>query len=186
MGIDDIKAAFRRRQTTARVLLDQTLLVEHTRLDADLQRAFIEDAQHNRVPHAFTLSEQIRELEQRIDEAQRTFTFEGIGRGPWMDLVGNHPPSTADKRDGLDFDSDTFPPAAVARCCIDPVMTVDEALWLYTELDVAEWSRLWEAVLLANLGTRDRPKSLIATAAATVKDASLTTASREESNGQSS
>lgn len=186
MGIEDIKAAFRRRQTTARVLLDQTLLVEHARLDADLQRAVVEDAKHNRVPESFALSEQIRELEQTIDDAQRTFTFEGIGRGPWMDLVANHPPSPSDRRDGLDFNSDTFPPAAVAKCCIDPVLTYDEALWLYTELDVAEWSRLWEAVLLANLGTRDRPKSLVATAAAIVKDASSTIASREESNGQSS
>lgn len=194
MGIEDIKAAFARRRVEAKVLVDGKLLDEHRRLCGDdttglpgeLHRAMREDAMSNRQPETPAILNRVAALEAEIEAAQTVFVFEGIGDYAWHQLLNKHAPTRDDRIAGYDFDPETFPPLAVAASCIEPVLTPDDARWLFVNLDVAEWQRIWGACLLANLGERDRPKSVTATAAAIARNGYSTTAAPEGSLGQSS
>lgn len=186
MGIDDIKAAFRRRRVEARILLDGSLLDEHTRLDAELTKAIKDDVMHNRMPVGPAIVEQINELEARIEAEQKIFVFEGMGQYAWQNLIADNPATRDQRAEGYDNNPETFAPLALSASCVDPELSVDDARWLMVNLDVAEWDRLWGACLKANVGERDRPKSLIATASAIVRNGSSTTAAPEGSLDQSS
>lgn len=186
MGIDDLKSSFRRRRVEARVLLDGSLLDEHARLEAALAKAMKDDVLENRLPAAPGLTEQIQALEQRIDDEQKIFVFEGIGQYAWQNLAADNGPTKEQRAAGYDMNPELFAPKALAASCVDPALSEDDAAWLMLNLDVAEWDRLFSACLTANIGERDRPKSWVATAAATVRNGSSTTAPPEESLAQSS
>lgn len=186
MGIDDLKASFRRRRVEARVLLDGSLLDEHARLEAALSKAVKDDVMKNRLPESPGLTDEITALEARIEAEQKLFIFEGIGQYAWQNLAADNPPSKEQRAVGYDMNPHTFAPKAVAASCVEPELTEEDAEWLMLNLDVAEWDRLWVACLVANIGERDRPKSLVATVAATARNGSSTTAPPEESLAQSS
>lgn len=176
MSVDDLRKAFQPRRVECRVLVDGSLLDRHAALEAELQRAIREDVELNRIAVAPALTEQIRALEDEIEAKQATFVMSNVGRGRWLDLLSRHQPSREDAAQGLDFDPRTFPPAAVALSCVEPELTLEDAEWLFDALDLAEWSRIWNACLEANLGREARPKSLVAIAAARTNGKSSTIA----------
>lgn len=181
MGIDELKATVKRRRVTVRVLLDNALLEQHAALSAELDRVVVEDSNLNRIPQQFALTDQVLAAEQAITDAEVEFTFEGIGNARWLDLVAQHPPTDEDRAEGSPFHGREFPAAAVAATCETPELSFEDALWLVDELDQATWTQIWQACLLANLGDTTRPKSLTASVAARLRDASSTTASLAES-----
>lgn len=194
MGVADLRAAFGRRREEARVLLDQSLLAEHTRLDAELQKAIDEDAKLNRNPEAPVIAERIRELEQRIDASKTVFVFEQIGRGAWLDLVAQHPPTDDERSQGLDHHPESFIPAALVASCRlvrtpdgnEGTLDLDNAEFLMAELTEAEFRKLWAACLKANLGEASDPKSAAAAIFHQLSSRSSTTASPEGSPEASS
>lgn len=52
-------------------------------------------------------------------------------------LISEHPPTTAEKKDGAVYHVDTFAPALIAACSLQPKMTVEQATAIYTS---DEWS----------------------------------------------
>lgn len=188
MSIDRFRQSFAPRRTTARILADQSLVARHADADAALQEALSgsDSMAGPDADHIAELRTIVEQLEAEIEAAETPFTFEGIGRQRWLDTVAQHPPSEADRRDGYDFDPRDFPPTALSMSCVDPVLTIDDARWLAEHLDLAEWRKLWEACLEANVGVSARPKSLIATALRRMSAPSSTTAPPEESLAASS
>lgn len=194
MGVADLRAAFGRQQVEVRVLLDQSMLVEHARLDEALRKAIDLDAHLNRDPEAPVIAEQIRNLEQRIDDAKTVFVFEQIGRGAWLDLVAKHPPTDEERQQGLDHHPETFIPAALVASCKtvrtpdgnEGTLDVDNARFLMDELTEAEFRKLWGACLKANLGEASDPKSAAAAIFHQLSSKSSTTASLEGSLAASS
>lgn len=97
-----------------------------------------------------------------------TLTFDALPREKWRKLIEAHPATDeqqneyalAQQRQGippskmqrLAWHADTFPPAAIAACAVDPELSVDDAqaLWESDRYTDDELSRILSAVLAAN------------------------------------
>lgn len=157
----EIRASFQRRRESARVLFDMELLVEHRRLTAALQKALRSNDDDSIAGESpLDASQRVDELEERIEAAEVEFVFESLGRAGWLQLVAQHPPTEAQAREGYHYDPDTFPQAALQASCVSHALDDDDATWLAAELDLGEFTKLWEACLRANAGEANRPKSV--------------------------
>ena len=65
-------------------------------------------------------------------------TLRAIGSKAYDVLVGMHPPTGEQKKEGASYNPDTFGPALIAACAVEPRITPNEAKELW-ESD--EWSR---------------------------------------------
>ena len=74
-------------------------------------------------------------------------TFKSIGAREYDKLVSKHPPKPEQRVDGATFDMDTFAPALIAKCSVDPEMTEADAKEIW---DSEEWSRGDLMVLFRN------------------------------------
>jgi hypothetical protein len=74
----------------------------------------------------------------------------------------------------------------MAASAVEPTMTVETADGMNGRLNIAQWNRLWNAVLTANLGGGESPKSALATVVAQRLGRSSTTAPLEGSLAASS
>lgn len=184
-SIDEVFAEAESPRASTKVCFRRDLVERHEDLEADLQAAQTQDAMENRLPAAPAIAQAIVDLEAEMQAAQREFVFEAVGKRRWSDLLAEHPPRAEDR--GLDHNPVTFPSAALAASCVQPVMTVDEAGRLEDLLTIAQWLKLWNACLKANVGGGgDTPKSLLATAVLQASGASSTTAANGASLAASS
>lgn len=110
------------------------------------------------------------ELQAKVEQVAVTFVLEQIPRPEWRRLKDSHQPPKS-KRDLyrdqgvlLDHDPDTFPPAAVAACLVEPREDDDEATAAAVQKIFDTWGegeceRLWQACLAANIDVSQVPKS---------------------------
>lgn len=184
--LDDFAKAHKPARATARVCLRQDLWERHAALDAELAQAIRDDTSENRDPQAPAVAKAIEELEAEIAASEQSFTFASIGKQAWTKLLALHLPSDEQREQGLDHDPATFPAAAVAASAVEPTMSVETAQAMDKALNIAQWNRLWSAVLTANLGGGESPKSAMATVVRQRLVPSSTTAAPEESLAASS
>jgi len=132
-------------------------------------------------------AELVAELEAKIEAATRTFTFRSVSTLEWADLIAKHPPTDEQLRSDplADHNAETFPPAAVAATSADG-LTVPQAETMRRKLRHAEWLKVWGAVLSANLGVLETPKSLLAGVVLRRNGGSGTTSAPEASPAASS
>lgn len=84
-----------------------------------------------------------------------SFLFQSIGAKEWELLVSKHKPTPAQRAENAAFNTDTFPPALLARVCIDPAMSEEDwvEIWESPDWNRGEISRLYgEAVDLCMEG----------------------------------
>jgi hypothetical protein len=184
--LEDFAKAHKPARATARVGFRQDLWDRHARLEAELAQAIREDSTQNRDPEAPAVADELKALEAQIEAGEQAFTFQSIGKAKWTALIAEHPPLPEHKDMGSDHNPDTFPPAAMAACAVEPTMTVETAQAMADALNVSQWNRLWSAVLTANLGGGEAPKSAMATVVQQRLAPSSTTAVPEESLAASS
>lgn len=67
-----------------------------------------------------------------------TMLFRAIGARDYDRLLGKHPPTTEQRAQGTPYDINTFAPALIARVCIDPEMSADDAAQIWNSSD---WGR---------------------------------------------
>jgi hypothetical protein len=176
------------RTMTVRILLRQDLLARHQRLETELDAAVQGDAIENRTPQAPTISQQLLELEAEIDAAKIEFRFQCIGHRAWADLMAAHPP-TKDQLKAfprIDHNPETFPLAAIAASCVEPVMTVDDVGRLERALNDTQFNLLLVRCVEANTGGLDTPKSAAAGMIHRVNGRSANTPAPAASPAQSS
>lgn len=169
------------RTATAKVLIRQDLHARHDQLKADLARAVIHDERENKTPQAPRLAEELVELESQIEQAKVDFHFRSIGRKAWADLLAKHPPTKeqvrADRR--ADHNPATFPIAAIAASCVEPVMTEADVVRLEQALNNSQFDLLWTKCIDANVGglvdPKDQVASFIVRRASSPSDDSATT-----------
>jgi hypothetical protein len=65
-------------------------------------------------------------------------TLRAIGSKTYDVLVGMHPPTAEQKKEGAAYNPDTFGPALISACAITPLITPNEAKELW---ESEEWSR---------------------------------------------
>lgn len=167
-GIDDILAIAEdpayRRVVTARVsLIRQELRDEHAELEALLPTLVSDTIDEHPLRHQTAV--RLAAIEAEIAASTVEFRFVAVGHKAWADLLRQHPPTRQQlsARRDMDHNPETFPYAAIAASCVDPVMTVDDVRRLEAApgFDVAAWSQLWDACLRANVADT-APKSLAA------------------------
>ena len=100
----------------------------------------------------------LEDLTQKVRDAHRTLVFESIGTKKWRDLLSEHPPDS-DHLALMPFNPDTFVPAAIHACSVEPGITQEEAEWFCAEMPVQEIDRVFGAVLTINVTGLDRPFS---------------------------
>lgn len=142
-------------------------------LVAELEEARAElEAQHQGMLQApKELEARVEKLAKEVDKKTRTFVFQSIGRRAWRKMLSEHPPTKEHlaMEPELDFNPDTFPAVAFRRSCISPELTQDDAEWLAGDLPEGEFTRVWGALLRANVVGGDAKKA-VATAAAALSE----------------
>lgn len=179
--------AYHRVATATVPFVAQALRDEHAELDALLPTLVTDTIDEH--PERARVVARILEIEDEMAAKSVTFRFRSIGHRAWADLLRKHPPTRDQlaKRRDMDHNPETFPYAAIAASCIEPVMTVDEVKRLEASpaFDVQAWNQLWGACLEANVAAV-APKSLAAGLIHRQSGGSATTASRKASRGRSS
>ena len=142
------------RVATARVYaVPQALRDEHAHLTALLPTLVSDDIDDH--PERLPTAERIVEIEEAMEASVIEFRFRSIGHRAWSDLLKEHAPSPAQRRENrdLDYNPDTFPFQAMAASCDEPVMTVEQVRRFEASplCDVSAWSDMWNACLRANV-----------------------------------
>jgi hypothetical protein len=73
--------------------------------------------------------------------------FRAIGAQEYDKLVSKHPPKPEQRIEGAAFNIDTFAPALIARCAVEPEMSEKDAKEIW---DSPDWSRGDLMVLFRN------------------------------------
>lgn len=88
-------------------------------------------------------------------EDKVTLLFRSIGAKEWELLVSKHKPTPDQRADGQQFNTDTFPPALLARVCVDPSLSVEdwEEIWNSPDWSRGEVSEMYaQAVNVCSVG----------------------------------
>lgn len=79
-----------------------------------------------------------REVTLELDGEEVSLLFKAIGAKEYDDLLAKHPPTAKQKVEGAVYNIDTFAPALIAKVCVEPEMSEEEAKAIW---DSTEWSR---------------------------------------------
>lgn len=72
------------------------------------------------------------------EQQELQLVFQAIGSREYDRLVAKHPPKADQRVEGATFDIDSFAPALIARCSVEPEMTEKDAKEIW---DSPDWSR---------------------------------------------
>lgn len=81
------------------------------------------------------------------DQTEVTLKYQAIGMRDYDKLVSKHPPKPEQRADGASFDIDSFAPALIAACSVEPDISLEEAKTIW---DSPDWSRGDVMVLFRN------------------------------------
>lgn len=176
-----------RPSATARILVDHSLEQRRSELAARLNQVS-DSGGLSPSKQAVEVAKELRAVEAEIDAALVEFRFVAVGKRAWSDMLAKHPPTKQQReRDPrLDHNPDTFPIAAIAASCAEPEMTVEQVRRLDEALSLAQFSKLWDACLEANIGGDVGPKSVAAGLILRANELYATTAVSGESLAASS
>lgn len=81
------------------------------------------------------------------EKQEVTLKYRAIGARDYDKLMAKHPPKTEQRAEGQAFNMDTFAPALIAACCVEPEMSKEDAQMIW---DSEDWSRGDLMVLFRN------------------------------------
>lgn len=184
-NVDDFLGAYKAPRVTVPLQQRADLLEEHGRLVRQRERALRDsDSLAGGVPAE--LAARISELESEMEGSTFEFTFEAMSSQQFLNLKARHRPRKQDREHQLDFNLDTFPAALFAACAVDPEMSLEQAEALVAKLSDGQFAKMWNAVLVLNIGDDSAPKSVMPSAPAATNGTSSTTAPPEGSPARSS
>lgn len=97
---------------------------------------------------------QLRELDEQMQAAQRTFVFQALPAPEYSALMAKYPPKGA--RTG-GYDPETFRGPLVAASSLDPAMSEEQVGRLFAKLSRGQIEALGDAAYEANQGGLDIP-----------------------------
>lgn len=177
MDLDDFLAAATPRTVTVKVCAAGELAARHQTLVAEWQKA-LSDTKGRSLggdPLALDLAQQIVDLEDEMEGFTKAFTFRALSRNAWLDLVGEHPPTKAEREQGETVHPRTFAVAAIAACSVDPKITLEQARVMADTVSPGEWQKCWFAIVDLNTSPTSVPKMIAATAILQASEGSSTT-----------
>jgi len=83
-----------------------------------------------------------------VNDTKVDLTFQAISYRELDALQSKHPPTTEQRAQGAVFNRNTFPPALVSACSVDPKMTEADArdIWESDEWSTGELNALFDVV----------------------------------------
>lgn len=167
-NFDDILASAKLPEESVPICLRGDLQRRHEDLERDLEEAQEADKQGSSLAdggQARKVAEEIQRVEAEMREHTHPFAFRALPSREYRDLVEQHPMRENHQLDALyGVNMLTFPAAVIARCCIDPVMTVDQVERLLEVLTDGQQMDLFIGAGRVNRERIDVPKSVAASA----------------------
>ena len=171
-----------RRRVTARVCFSPDIDAQYRQMEAELEEAY--SAEQSRDPDKPDTTRRLagepklvkiaKAMAELIADNAASFyelVFEQSRRHDWLQLRTAHPPRDGNANDGGMFNSDTFGPASIEACMVDPEPSAETMKFLEENLSNGEWERLTLTVWALNEGTREAPKSQLASSILNGSDA---------------
>jgi len=159
-------------ERTVEICLRADLVAEHEEAERDLEQAQKSTSTSLAGNGTGALVERIDALEAEMRDSSYTFVLRAVTRPRWRALIAGHPPrKDADGETNKDdaqwgFNLETFYPAIVRACLVDPELTDEEFTELVDEkLTDAQFSELVTVAFRLNAGSIDIPFSLAASRA---------------------
>jgi len=158
-SMDDIIAE--KKSVTRRVTIQTNgeIVEEIKAMREALEEAKRYDRRHNEEDTAPRVQAKLDELMEQAKSTEREFVFQSIGRVEYDKLVEAHPPTADQRKQGNQFNVDTFPAALVSRAAVSPKITLEQAEEIFDSpsWNNAELLRLYYAAQEANSETADIP-----------------------------
>lgn len=109
-------------------------------------------------PASKVIAQKMAALMEANPEAFYELEFEALERAEWLGLRAQHPPRDGNVDDQGMFNNETFGPAAIEACLIDPEPSAEVMAFFASKLSTGEWERLSMLVWSLNEGGREAPK----------------------------
>jgi len=121
------------------------------------------DRGENKPESALPLKKELEELIEGSKDTEVVFTFKALGRIVYDELIEEpeHQPTDEQKKEGAQYNPDTFPAALVAASCADPEISLEQATEIFADSswNGAELQKLFFGALEVNTETADIPLS---------------------------
>jgi hypothetical protein len=164
MDIEQIIAGARRPETTVPLCMRGDLQAAWEQLDRDFDTADKEITEEvtngGSSVRAVKIAQQMAEIEQEMRTSTVIFTLRGLSRTRWKELVEAHPP--VEGEDEGEVNEESFVTAMIAECCVEPMMTIEQAGRLRDEVTDGQWQELATASWQLNKSMIGIPFSLAA------------------------
>jgi len=182
-GIDDFLDGYEPPVEEVPVCGRPGLIAEHALVEAEVARHSIHGTLGGPPQE---LLDRLAELEGEIDASVTVFRLQAIANRPWADLLAAHPPTTEERAKGYGVHPETFEPAALAACAIEPALTVEQAERIADTVPRSEWAALTDAVRRLHEDRSTAPKSPLLSALRPANAGSSATPLDEGSLGEPS
>ncbi len=171
---DEVMASQKRgrRRDTYEMFLSPDANSEYRALEEELvtvinrrDRANPEAANYRRAgddDKATEIAEKMAAIRETNDELVYVLQLEQARRADWLKLRAEHPPRDGVAFDGGLFNYETFPPAALRLCLLEPEPTDEVMEFLEELLSNGEWEAISMKIWTLNEGARSVPKSVLA------------------------
>jgi hypothetical protein len=161
-------AAAKLPERTVDICLRGDLQAEWEDLERQLREAYAREQQDKRLNsggESRRLAQQIEALQEQMRADTVVFRMRALSRKAWSKLLKQHPPRKGDADDEqADFNTETFPVAAIRACTYEP-NDLDDADWEHLLDDaITEWQyvQLQNAAFALNSRRVDVPNSFAA------------------------
>lgn len=143
--IDEILARRKPRTDSVRIPIDTEILTAIADLEQRIDAQQRLDEMEHTAPKAPELAAELAALEAQADLVSAEFTFQELPRPDFRALVEAHGP---EKGSSARWNEETFAPALIAACCVDPVMTIEQAETVWSTWSEAAtfllFSKAWD------------------------------------------
>lgn len=181
--VDAFLDGYKPRTATVTIYQRGDLVAEHARLETELAQSAA-DGDPDRTREVLA---RIKAAAADLEGSGREFHVEACSHDEWYQLMVDHPPDDAERQArpnsavGADFQAH-----ALARCVRSPKVSVAQARRMRADMRPDDFDRVWLAVIECVEGAVEVPKSGLATAVASLFDASSTPRGNRASRRRSS
>lgn len=164
-GLSDLLEQASLPEKTVEVCLRGDLVAQVEDLERDLRDLRTNTQTLADRGKARQLAEQIEQVRAEMQNSSVVFRLRGLNRKQWADLLAAHPPRRNDETDkALGYNTETFFPALIRTCLVEP--SVDDEQWerLDALLSSAQFDALVDAALAVSRRKVDVPFSFAASA----------------------
>lgn len=165
MNIDELLASARLAEDEVPICLRPDLLVQYKAAAAALEEADQDQKRNGSLAGGGRAAAQaaVDELREQMLAASVKFTVRALPQRRWTQLYAEHPPRESDKDDArVGFNRDTFYPALVRECVVDPQLSPRQWETLEARLSAAQYAVLKTTAWRVNDADVDVPFLLAA------------------------